>query len=281
MLVFFQNIAQTILSVIAVLVKSDFGIFNTKSQSQSEPCLILANGPSLKFTLFKIEKLGFKGQVMCVNQFSSSDYFEKIKPPFYVLLDPAFTDIEHEAANRAIDNLIKKTEWPLQLLMPASFKKNNSFQERITKNKNLKAIYFNYTIAKGFDFITFWLYRKNLAMPQSQNVLMAAIFSSILIGFKKVYISGADHSWHEGYNLSESGELSYIDTHFYGEKQFELGYFVKKNESFLAQQFISLHKVFKGYEIINKFAKVLGAKIFNVSEKSYIDVFEKIKFEDI
>lgn len=281
MIQFFQNIGQTLISLINILLKSDFSIFTYSIGNKETPCLILANGPSLNYTLAEIENKTFNGNIFCVNQFSSSEVFGKIKPEYYVLLDPAFADINHIAANSAIENLIAKTNWEMFLLLPASFKKNVNFLKRISHNEKIKIKYFNYTIIRGIEIIKFWFFKKNLGMPQSQNVLMAATYCALIQGFKRIYIAGADHSWHEGYNLNENGELNYIDSHFYGEKKFDLEYFVNKNESFLAQQFNSLHKVFKGYEIINKFALSLNANIFNVSKKSYIDVFEKIKYKDI
>jgi hypothetical protein len=281
MIQFFQNIVQTLISLINIILKSDFSIFALSISKKETPCLILANGPSLNYTLTEIENKTFKGNIYCVNQFSSSEVFGIIKPQYYVLLDPAFADKNHYAANKAIENLISKTNWEMSLLLPSSFKKHDNFLKRISLNENIKIKYFNYSIFRGFEIIKFWFFKKNLGMPQSQNVLLAATYCALIQGYKRIYIAGADHSWHEGYKLNKNGELNYIDSHFYGEKKFDLDYFVNKNESFLAQQFNSLHKVFKGYEIINKFALSLNASIINVSEKSYIDVFEKLKYKDI
>ena len=52
---------------------------------------------------------------------------------------------------------------------------------------------------------------------------------------------------------------------------------VSENESYMAKQFLSLHKAFKGYEVLARYAKFRGVKVLNASKRSYIDVFEKIK----
>ena len=124
MIQFFQNIVQTFISLINIILKSDFSIFAFSIGKNETPCLILANGPSLNYTLAEIENKTFEGNIFCVNQFSSSEVFGIIKPQYYVLLDPAFADKNHNAANRAIENLISKTNWEMSLLLPSSFKKN-------------------------------------------------------------------------------------------------------------------------------------------------------------
>ena len=45
----------------------------------------------------------------------------------------------------------------------------------------------------------------------------------------------------------------------------------------LHAQFLSLHKVFYSYEILQAFAEFKKIKILNASTKSYVDAFEKIK----
>lgn len=53
-------------------------------------CVILGNGPSLKKSLENDLDFISNRIVFCVNFFATSDYFEVVKPKFYVFADPGF-----------------------------------------------------------------------------------------------------------------------------------------------------------------------------------------------
>jgi hypothetical protein len=119
-------------------------------------------------------------------------------------------------------------------------------------------------------------------MPQSQNVLVAAIFLGINMSFKKIYVFGADHSWHEHLHVNEENILCLKHIHFYENEEnvsfvpFYKGAHLKETFS-VAEIFATWAKVFNGYSALNHYANSRGCKIYNASEVSFIDAFERIK----
>ena len=70
--------------------------------------------------------------------------------------------------------------------------------------------------------------------------------------------------------------------HFY-EKPRDVAYipvYADKNRiktHSMADQFLSLHKAFRGYEVLREYADYLRVRLLNASSKSYIDALERIK----
>ena len=101
-------------------------------------------------------------------------------------------------------------------------------------------------------------YKRNLAMPQSQNVLVACLFIAINMRFKQIYLAGADHNWLESLFVNQDNQLCIKEFHFYTEKPNELKYqlFYKNHETkemFSVKEILqTFSKVFEGYENIKK-----------------------------
>ena len=58
-------------------------------------------------------------------------------------------------------------------------------------------------------------------MPRPHNVLIPSIILSMRMGFKKIYLAGADHSWLKEIFVSEDNEVFLTQKHFYDEKKAE------------------------------------------------------------
>ncbi|MBK6978525.1 MAG: hypothetical protein IPH28_16660 [Cytophagaceae bacterium] len=252
-------------------------IRTVNAEKKYSDAVILGNGPSLNYSLEHHKDFLTNKDIFCVNLFSSTSYYQEIKPNNYILLDDAFTNKNHERANTALMHIVNDTNWPVNLHVPFRFKNSEHFIKNIEKNENIKPVYFNYVIFSGFDFLRFWIYKNDWGMPQSQNVLVASIFRCVNMTYNSVFLLGADHTWHENIKLNIDNEIIADDAHFYGNKSYEISKIVNKNESYLAKQFLSLHKAFKGYEVLGRYADFRGVKIINASKRSFIDVFDKIK----
>jgi hypothetical protein len=278
---FITNFINTCISLVKVTVRSKLSSSLPKAEQIS--CAVLGNGPSLK-TSFEQHPDFFKQHALiCVNNFAITPEFEKLKPQYYAMLDPAYwVDKPNKMAEECIMNLQKKTTWKLHLLLPAAAKNSKAFNELLRQNKNIEVNYYNYTVFKGFEKISHYFYRKNLAMPQSQNILVACLFLSINLGFKEIFLLGADHNWHENLHINENNQVCLKDVHFYeNETQVNYRLFYKddlKTETFKMHEIMSaLGKTFYGYELMNRYAVSCGATIYNASEISFIDTFKRIK----
>jgi hypothetical protein len=154
--------------------------------------------------------------------------------------------------------------------------------QEIKQNSNIRISYFNYTVFKGFPSVAYWFCKKNLAMLQSQNVLVAAIFLSINIGFKEIYLVGADHTWHETLFVNDQNRLCIKDAHFYDNKE-QINYkpfrIAQNSEQThrMDEIFAIWAKTFYGYIAMNNYAVYRGAVVYNASEVSFIDAFKRVK----
>lgn len=276
-----QFIFQFLNTIVAFGKVFFFAKFKVKlPEIKAQSCVILGNGPSLNESIEHHADFMKNKDIFCVNLFATSSYYKQLKPNNYLLLDEAFLDPNHSRASRAVQHLIKDTDWELNLFVSNKFRKSDYFQTILSQNKYLKPVYFNYVIVDGFDSVIFKLFKVGLAMPRCQNVLVASIFQCINLGYQTVNLLGADHTWHENIRINKDNELEADDAHFYGTKTYIIKDIMQNNESYLARQFLSLHKAFKGYEVLARYATYTGTKVLNASQRSYIDVFEKINLSN-
>ncbi len=267
---------SSVVSVFKVLFMSDFTLKTEKTTATR--CGILGNGPSLTTTLEQDTRFLQQLDLFAVNLFSVTEQYTQLKPANYLLLDWAFMNPDHWHGRTGLRGIIDNTTWPLNLYIPKRMWKSAYFRSQVAENPNIKPIPYNYTIATGYKWLVHGLFKRGLAMPQCQNVLVAALYYALNKGYQEIYLFGADHSWHEAIKLDENNNLLVSDTHFYGNEDYAIG---ARETSYMSQQFFSLHKAFYGYEVLARYANALGVKVFNASARSYVDVFRKIKVKDI
>jgi hypothetical protein len=143
-----------------------FNLHRNRNLNVAEECVILGNGPSLKSTFSDGMQFFYAKKIICVNNFSETEYYEKLKPEVYVLADPIYwekvyddyidnfnTDEKIERARYfealskiktgAIKNLIDKTSWVMDLYVPLQSKSTGYFDEIIKLNKNITVNYYS------------------------------------------------------------------------------------------------------------------------------------------
>ena len=277
---FFGQCFSTAASLLKVLFRSRLGV--RLPIATGESCIVLGNGPSLKSSLAKHPETFKKHALFCVNSFSVTEEYTLYQPQYYVILDYGFWMSDGKIILDTVEALRTKTTWKMHLFIPRMASKSKRFKELCKTNKNIQLHYFNYTVFNGFSSVGNWLYSKNLAMPQSQNVLVAAIFLAINSSFKKVIVVGADHTWHENMHLDDNNMLSLKHVHFYDNEEkvthipFKKG--IHLEETFKVHEiFATWAKTFYGYIALEKYARYKNCKIENASEVTFIDASERKK----
>lgn len=247
--------------------------------------LILANGPSAKEYLSEIrpqDNLDF----FCLNDFACSPFFTVICPRFYILYDPCYW-IERDKTNdydvvmreKVIDSFLKNVSWDMTLFVPFEALKYD-FPMRLQENSNIKLKPFNGSYLSMIDTKLFFYYLdKNYGTPFN-NVLAAAIYLSINMGYKTIGMLGSDHSWTKDIRVNMNNEVCTVKRHFYDDNE-EL---VPWKTSLGVQYSVSgiledLRRTFYSYEVLSKYAKRHKTMVVNFSVNSFIDAFEKRKFE--
>lgn len=254
---------------------------------QQPVCSVLGNGPSLNESLANQFDFIRQTEIVCVNNFAHADIFTRLQPQNYIISDPnyfVFTErtTDRDDIRQTLASFRERVNWPMTLYVPHFARGSYLLKTIEQSNPAISVVYFNYTVVRGFRSLIYWLYAKGLGMPQAQTVIIAALALMINRKFDRIYLFGADTSWHEQIRLNEQNQLLIKQIHFYDKPKDVTHQPVysdaQRQRTFsMASQFLSLHKVFRGYEVLRDYADHQGVKVINASAKSYIDAFEREK----
>ncbi len=256
-------------------------------QAVSDELVILGNGPSLNDFL-KRHKNFLNGKArLAVNHFAGTEIFTAVKPEYYMINVPEFwiEDVDDDVLkrrNRLIDNLIEKTSWPMHLILGTGAKKSEKWQSIARQNPHIRLHYINPTPVEGFKHFRFFCYRYQCGMPRPHNVLIPSLMAGINMGFKKIYIAGADHSWLGELFVADDNTVYLTQRHFYDARTARPDVMKKmgKNRRRLHEILHKFMLSFKAYFDINEYAKQRHVKIYNITKGSFIDAFERLNLTE-
>ena len=291
----FKEIAKQFIPPIFLSVTNCFHkkgkneIINTlpKNDVVGDRLIVIGNGPSLNTSFDKYEKVLCVTDCLMVNESAMSPLYVAIKPSIYMLIDPKFyMDKGYESYRKTLESLAKalveKTTWKMTLVMPHS-SAHSYIVEQLKQNTNISELFFHNGLVKPKDMSMFDAWDKNLVCPPAQTVLNAAVWLSIYWGYKETYLIGADTSWHAQLQMDqETNELYTEDTHFFdnGAVYGKL-YDTKKNrrpiKTRLHEELLAEATALKSYWDLREYADWKRVKIYNASECSWIDAFERKK----
>jgi hypothetical protein len=101
--------------------------------------------------------------------------------------------------------------------------------------------------------------------------------------YKKIYLLGADHSWHESIYVGDDNILYLKNKRFNDDGAKKLSPFygdIKETKPYKMGNLLrDLSRMFSAYMELEEYAKSLKAKIYNASAKTYIDAFERYKIK--
>ena len=269
--------------------------FFTKKASSSnlkrKPVVILGNGPSFSDTLIKYESLLAKMETLGVNSMIITEDFLKFKPVYYVLAAPSYFQPDEDVSelyihtnNITYNAFLEKIDWNMTLFVPIVARKSNRMHDLISKNKFISVVYYNPTPIEGLKSINNLLFGLRLGMPRPHNVIIPSIMNLIWSGYKEIYIVGADHSWLSEITITENNEVLVHQKHFYDENESKPMIMELRNTKKARKLHDVLEKFyfsFRGYWELIPFAEKMNVKIYNASEVSMIDAFERKKLEEI
>ncbi|AKD53946.1 hypothetical protein [Spirosoma radiotolerans] len=281
-----QFLGDLFASLVSLLKVAIRGRHATRLPDRQLPvCSVLGNGPSLNESLADQFDFIRQTEIVCVNNFAHAEVFLRLRPQDYVISDPnyfVFTEqtTDRDDIRKTLSIFQEQVTWPMFLYVPHFAKGSYLLNVIERSNPHIKVVYFNYTVVRGFRKLTYWLYSKGLGMPQAQTVIIAALTLMINRKFDTIYLFGADTSWHEQIRLNDQNQLLIKQIHFYDTPK-DLTHQpvysdAQRQRTFsMASQFLSLHKVFRGYEVLRNYADYRGVQLINASAKSYIDAFER------
>ncbi len=219
---------------------------------------------------------------MVVNYFPMFDEFCAIKPKYYTVVDPGWfrdKDTIRPKVFKVVKAFQEQIDWDITVFVPG-FSVDSWFLSEIQKNEKVHVVTFCDRIRKGGFFskenIRMWLQERNLLIPPSRTVLNLALWLAVFCGVKEIYLMGTDTSYMEEIRIDqENNELINEDNHF--NDCFSIRLSDKEGRSVLASQLEDLARALREYEYIGRYARKKGCRIYNASEYSYIDVFDRKK----
>jgi hypothetical protein len=250
-------------------------------QAGQGKCIVLGNGPSLRKAL-DAQPNHFKNcSLIAVNGFALSADYKMLKPCYYVLLDPGVWKAEQTWIDTMLQAIADNTTWELHLMIPREARGSRRIL-LLEKNEHIRIHYLNYVVYKGWNGPGYFFWKKNKAMPQCQNVLVAALFLAINMGYKEIELAGADHNWHESLAVNDDNVVCLKQVHFYDQQeQISFQPFYKTaatQETFrMDEAFHAWARVFHGYWRMRDYANHRGSHIVNISSPTFVDAFERKK----
>lgn len=280
--IFFAELIQSFFSIIKIFLISRWFVSFKKFRVSNIDCIILGNGPCLKKDLIDNLEFILERDKICVNLFAFSTEYRLIKPNYYVLAAPEFwmkdtIEFHVDQRTKLAEAITGKTTWKMKVIAPFSAQNSEVYNKLIT-NKNIEFILYNSTPIEGLSFFINRLFKMNMGIPRPHNVLIPSIYLAVNLGFKRIFIFGADHSWHEDIKVDESNKLTVNHQHFFESSEVRMPmYKLDGKQYFMHDIFRKLFLSFKGYFILKSYAEYRKVLILNASSKSYIEAFDKVK----
>lgn len=241
------------------------------------PLYIMGNGPSLRTNLDNNLELLERSDTLAVNFAANTPEFRIVRPKYYVLADPHFFRNISDKNVAALLESLKAVDWRMTLFVPAKSRRSVA---RMIDNPMVSVEGFNFLAAEGWKWLEQFMFRLRLGMPRPRNVLIPSIMIGVWLGYKKIYILGADHSWLKTLDVDSDNRVVSVQPHFYKEDSHEVE---RINRTYLD---LKLHQVlesmtiaFASYHKINAYASRCGITIINATPGSFIDAFPRGSIE--
>jgi hypothetical protein len=281
---FTEDLAKLLPTLVKMVFLSKWtGILKSSELRPGRRCIIIGNGPSFRQSLDRYSGFLQNEELLCVNNFCVSDYYgTRIRPLYYILNAPSYFSPDEELSELYINMnegtfsaLSKKTDWKMFVIVPFAAKRSARFLSLLKQRPNIIPLYYNQQAAEGF--FSHFFFRTGLGMPRPHNVLIPSLINLIRIGYKEIFIVGADHSWLAEMSVNEKNEALMNLKHFYDENESRP---MKMQDRIVRPRKLHemIHKFylsFKGYWEIKDYAEKRGVAIYNSSEVSMIDAFDR------
>lgn len=252
---------------------------------RSRGLVIFANGPSLSSVVADdtlLNTISAQADIMMLNDSPMSESFEQIKPRYYIIADPTYWLDTHETntvREPVLNAILRKTSWPMTFFVPFHALKHLDFWERFRSNGYITVVPYHMSIYTGFRCLKYFLYRRGLAMPRVQNVVVAAIFNGINMGYRHVELYGVENSWTAQMCVDEQNRVCQYNRHYYDREPELKPWLGLDGKPYKMHNILrDLAHMFDSYWQVREYADMEHCRVINKTKGSFIDAFER---EDI
>jgi len=282
MLKFLRNTRLFFEGVVKIIFVSKFRNYHKLVEPKLNTAIILGNGPSLNIELAKPEFLKRLNSVdvVVVNFFNQSDFFEKIRPSYYVLAAPEFwikdvAQLYIDLRTQLYLDFQTKVTWSMTLFIPFQAKKEKFWQEVVAKNPKITVVFYNIVAFEGSRSFMNFVMRKKLGQPRLHNIIGPSILNLIWLNYSKIYLTGVEHSWLPLIHVTQNNEAVLGQPHFYDNNTTPEQMNGPTGKRKLHEILHKFYVTFRGYFEIKNYADSIGVEIINLTENSFIDAFPK------
>lgn len=241
--------------------------------ADGDTMIVMGNGPSLADTIAAHSDVLRRLPSLAVNFAPLTDEFFLLRPRYCLMADPVFFSTDgNENLQRLRDNMMR-VDWPMTLFVPFGPEPS-----RVpgSGNSSINLVRFNYVGIEGFAWLENAAYDSRRGMPRPRNVLIPSIMAGIGMGYKQIYIVGADHSWTRTLEVDETNTVISVQPHFYADNDAEQRRVREVYRNIRLHEVIhSFYVAFKSYFTVRRYADSRGVGIYNATPGSFIDAFER------
>lgn len=268
------NLGASVKSVVKIIVESRRCKRPPVVTGSGLPLVVLGNGPSLAVTMKECGPQLAAFPLLAVNFAAIAPEFSELAPEYYVLADPHFFEEPPSGNVTRLMEALSAVDWAMTLFVPARQLREAS---RLTSgNSHITIASFNPVGVEGFRWLENAAFRSGRGMPRPRNVLIPALMIAISLGYKEIYVAGADHSWMKTLEVTEDNTVVTVQPHFYAEAADEKARITSVYKNIRLHEVIhSFYIAFRSYFTIERYARSRGVRIVNVTPGSYIDAFER------
>lgn len=250
----------------------------SRRAADGERLIILGNGPSLAQTIERYGDTALRSNaLMAVNFAANTPQFAALRPQYYILADPIFFGGDtNEKVMQLWQNLSDTVDWPMTIFVPMQ----QTGRVRL-HNRNITVEGFNFVGIEGFGWLTRAAFDAGRGMPRPRNVLIPAIMTGIRLGYKEIYITGADHSWTKTLDVDDDNRVVTVQPHFYKDDEAERQRVTQVyRDIHMHDILLSFHIAFKAYFAIADYARRRHIDIYNATPGSFIDAFPRLQLPE-
>lgn len=250
-------------------------------KNKKDRIFIIGNGPSLNQDIAPFIEDLKQEDVMMVNQALTHPLAFNLKPSYYTLMDPAYwglytqeEDIEEWITDciTSLNEKLASVDWQINILAPYHFYAKRTEKGIACTNQNIHIHTFNAAELYTFSSLQRWLYVNAFAIPSGINVLISALCCALIIGYNKIYLLGADSTWHTQLGVDKDNRVFSIEEHYYHDEVQKV--YTPYRLSFHMQ---CITEAFKAYDTLG----MTFPQIYNLSSSSMIDAFPRRNLADI
>lgn len=272
---FITQLCRSLLGILKILLQSRWCTKRIKPDDESlaRGIVILGNGPSLNDTVARSADFLAARDLLAVNFAACTPLFKQLRPRYYLLADNHFFKALDQPNVAKLWGSIAGIDHDMTLFVPSRAK-----LPQLPENPYLTIARYNTTPIEGFPAFENLCFDMGLGMPRPRNVLIPSIMMAIGMGYKQIYIAGADHSWTRTLSVDDDNNVVSVQPHFYKEDDREVRRINTEYMHYpLHTIMYSFYVAFKSYFTIARYADHCHTKVINITPGSFIDAFPRMK----